>query len=146
MIEYLREPTGPGVRNDSGVYQGWEVGPYYDPILSKLVTVDETRDGARRKMLQALDEYVVHGIHTTIEVHEKILASEAFVRGQTDTGFLDQHIDGWFDGSDGLADDAFVAAALAEALAEDRQPLSNQTARATTPWQQIGDWEIGGRR
>lgn len=143
VIEYLREPTGPGVRNDSGIYQGWEVGPYYDPILSKLVTFDETRDGARRKMLQALGEYIIHGIHTTIEVHEKILASETFLRGETDTSFLDRHIAHWFDGSDETPDETFIAAVLAESLSSGAPASPGRGGIARTPWQAIGQWEIG---
>jgi acetyl-CoA carboxylase biotin carboxylase subunit len=143
VIEYLREPWGPGIRNDSGIYQGWEVSPYYDPILSKLVTYDETRDGARRKMLQALMEYVVHGIHTTIEVHENILESDEFIRGDTHTGFLDAHLDDWFSKSEGLPDEAYIAAALAEAVEQPQAAAQGQAARPT-PWQRIGKWEIGG--
>jgi acetyl-CoA carboxylase biotin carboxylase subunit len=141
VIEYLREPWGPGIRNDSGIYQGWEVSPHYDPILSKLVTYDETRDGARRKMLQALMEYVVHGIHTTIEVHEKILDSGEFIRGETHTGFLDAHLDKWFSTDEALPDTAFIAAALSQAL--EQPEVGNDGAVRLTPWQRIGKWEIG---
>ena len=144
VIEYLREPWGPGIRNDSGIYQGWEVSPYYDPILSKLVTHAEDRDAARRRMLQALDEYVVHGIHTTIEVHKKILTSKAFINAKTDTDFLDANLDGWFGDSDITPDEVFIAAALADVLGATSPASSNgHVARAATPWQTIGGWAIG---
>jgi acetyl-CoA carboxylase biotin carboxylase subunit len=144
VIDYLREPWGPGIRNDSGVYQGWEVGPHYDPILSKLVTYAEDRDAARRKMLEALDEYIVHGIHTTIEVHKKILTSKPFVEGKTNTDFLDTHLDDWFEDTGDVPDEAFIAAALAEALMRDGTRSSGSQAPAPTPWQLVGEWEIGG--
>jgi len=144
VIEYLREPWGPGIRNDSGIYQGWEVSPYYDPILSKLVTYGETREAARRKMLQALDEYVVHGIHTTIELHQRILESKPFIQGQTDTGFLDAHLVGWFADKKELPDEAFIAAALAQTVMGTSTNSSGRAARMETPWQRVGRWEIGG--
>ena len=144
VIEYLREPWGPGIRNDSGIYQGWEVSPYYDPILSKLVTYGETRDAARRKMLQALEEYVVHGIHTTIEVHERILESEPFIQGKTDTAFLDKHLDDWFADTKELPDEAFIAAVLAQTLMGESTSSAGHVSRAQTPWQRVGKWEIGG--
>jgi len=144
VVEYLREPWGPGIRNDSGIYQGCEVSQFYDPILSKLVTYDETRDRARRKMIQALDEYVIHGIHTTIEVHEKILRSQAFIKGEMDTDFLDAHLDGWFTDSADLPDEAFVAAALTETLLGVQTDSSQAASSSLTPWQRVGKWEIGG--
>jgi acetyl-CoA carboxylase biotin carboxylase subunit len=144
-IDYLREPWGPGIRNDSGVYEGWEVSPHYDPILSKLVVYDETREGARRKMLQALEEYVVHGIHTTIEVHEMILKSQAFIDGETHTDFLDTYLEEWLALSEGIPDETFIAAALAEVLSVSaRTPGARGAGRPATPWQRVGKWEIGG--
>ncbi len=143
VIECLREPWGPGIRNDSGIYQGWEVSAYYDPILSKLVACDETREGARLKLLQALDVYVVHGFHTTIEVHKMILQSKAFVEGKTHTDFLDAHLAEWFAKSEDPPDEAFIAAALSEVLMKASPTSSGATPRMRTPWQRIGTWEIG---
>jgi acetyl-CoA carboxylase biotin carboxylase subunit len=144
VIDYLREPWGPGVRNDTGVYQGWEVSPHYDPIISKLVAFAEDRDAARRKMLEALDEYVIHGVHTTIEVHKKILASEAFIRGETHTDFVDAHIGEWFAGAGEIPDEVFVAAALIELMSV--APIVRPVRpAAASPWQTIGRWRMGER-
>lgn len=144
VIDYLREPSGPGIRNDSGVYQGWEVTPYYDPILSKLIAFAEDRDAARRRMLEALDGYVVHGIHTTVELHKKILTSSAFVEGRTDTSFLDGQIENWFGDTTDVPDEAFIAAALADLLGHESKASSSARNQVVTPWRRIGKWEIGG--
>jgi acetyl-CoA carboxylase biotin carboxylase subunit len=78
VIELLRHPSGPGIRNDTGIYEGWEVTPFYDPILSKLCAYGEDRDTARRRMLRALDEYIVHGVATGIGLHRRILHASRF--------------------------------------------------------------------
>ncbi|HEX6791084.1 MAG TPA: acetyl-CoA carboxylase biotin carboxylase subunit, partial [Candidatus Krumholzibacteria bacterium] len=90
-ITLLRLPTGPGIRTDSGVYEGWEVTPFYDPILSKLVVYGEDREHARLRMLRALDDYILHGVATGVDLHRRILTHPAFVRGDVSTEFLDEH-------------------------------------------------------
>ena len=143
VIEHLHEPWGPGVRNDSGVYEGYEVSPFYDPIVSKLVTYAEDRESARRRMLGALAEYVVHGIETTIPVHQRILEDDAFIKGETYTDYLDQYIDGWFSGEVEVPDEVLIAAALSETLSK---PAATGTAerRQDSAWTTLGRWQIGG--
>jgi acetyl-CoA carboxylase, biotin carboxylase subunit len=149
IISLLREPGGPGVRVDSGVYQGWEVTPHYDPILAKLVTFGEDRDGARRRMLRALDEYVVHGVSTGIELHKRILRHPRFIAGQVDTAFLEEHAQELLTPPPAdVPDLAFVAAALATpARAAARSaPVNGDAEDIPTPWQTTGSWEIGGAK
>jgi acetyl-CoA carboxylase biotin carboxylase subunit len=145
VIKRLREPWGPGIRNDSGVYEGWEVSPHYDPILSKLVTHGETREAAIRRMQLALDSYVVHGIETSIDLHKRILVHPAFLRGETYTNFIEVYEDDLLGAAGDVPDEAFIAAALAEQFhgAGNAAAFSVQTERPT-PWQTIGSWEIGG--
>ena len=85
----LRVPGGPGVRDDSGVYEGWTVPIDYDPLLSKLVVWAESRDEAVRRMRRAVAEYRVVGVKTTLPFFERVLAHPAFVAGDFDTSFLD---------------------------------------------------------
>lgn len=145
VIRLLREPWGPGVRNDSGIYEGWEVGPHYDPILSKLVTHGETREAAIRRMLIALDSYVVHGVETSIDLHKRILTHPAFVKGETFTDFIDAYREEVLAGCDAVPDEAFVAAALAGLLqGATNSRYSGGSSRIPTPWETIGRWEIGG--
>ncbi|HEU4365019.1 MAG TPA: acetyl-CoA carboxylase biotin carboxylase subunit, partial [Candidatus Krumholzibacteria bacterium] len=111
VISYLYEPSGPGIRNDSGVYEGWEVTPYYDPILSKLIAFGEDRETARRRMLRALDEYVVHGVQTGIDLHKRILVHPVFIAGDVTTVFLDDYGREILIGPGGdIPDEAFIAA------------------------------------
>jgi acetyl-CoA carboxylase biotin carboxylase subunit len=88
-ITGLIEPTGPGVRLESGIYAGFEVTPYYDSLLAKLVAHGETRAEAILRMRRALEELRIGGIHTTIPFHEQVMDSTRFQGGQFDTGFID---------------------------------------------------------
>src|SRR6187200_3429728 len=80
--EYL-EPSGPGVRVDSGLEAGGEVTPLYDPMVAKLITWDVDREHATRRMIRALGEYEIEGLTTLIPFHETILATEQWARGET---------------------------------------------------------------
>jgi acetyl-CoA/propionyl-CoA carboxylase, biotin carboxylase, biotin carboxyl carrier protein len=78
-----REPSGPGVRVDSGVEGGSEVTPMYDPMVAKLIVWDVDREKATRRMLRALSEYDSGGLTTLIPFHEAILATDQWARGET---------------------------------------------------------------
>ena len=78
-----REPSGPGVRVDSGVEGGAEVTPMYDPMVAKLIVWDIDREKATRRMLRALSEYDSGGLTTLIPFHEAILATEQWAKGET---------------------------------------------------------------
>ena len=82
-------PGGYGVRVDTAAYVGYEIPPYYDSLLAKLIVWGETRDVAIRKMVVALDEFIVEGVHTTIPFHEKVFLNERFRSGLYDTSFVD---------------------------------------------------------
>jgi acetyl-CoA carboxylase biotin carboxylase subunit len=84
-----REPSMPGVRVDSGVIEGSEVGVHYDPLLAKLIAWGETRDAARRRALEALRSFPVLGIRTNIPMLVELLGHPRFVAGSIDTRFLD---------------------------------------------------------
>ncbi|MEO6727044.1 MAG: acetyl-CoA carboxylase biotin carboxylase subunit, partial [Blastocatellia bacterium] len=88
MITRLRTPSGPGIRDDSGVYEGWEVPLFYDPMISKLAAWGATRDEAIARMQRALGEYHVGGIRTTIPFFQTVLDDEEFRRGDIDTGYI----------------------------------------------------------
>ena len=87
-ISFLQEPTGPGVRVDSGLYRGYEVSLYYDPMIAKLIVWGETRAEAILRMRRALSEYRIGGIRTSIPFHQAIMESTEFIWGTFDTGFL----------------------------------------------------------
>ncbi len=83
-------PTGPGVRVDSGVYRGSEITPYYDSMISKLITWGETRSEAMLRMRRALSEYRIMGLKHNIPFHINLLNSISFIAGQIDTNFVEQ--------------------------------------------------------
>ncbi|HEX4137545.1 MAG TPA: acetyl-CoA carboxylase biotin carboxylase subunit [Bryobacteraceae bacterium] len=89
-IERLSEPSGPGVRLDSGIYPGWNVPLDYDPMLAKLIVWAGTRDQAIERMLRALGEYQVGGIRTNLPLFRLILNDPAFRRGDLHTGYLEE--------------------------------------------------------
>jgi acetyl-CoA carboxylase biotin carboxylase subunit len=88
----LKVPHGPGVRDDSGLYEGAEVPIYYDPMISKLITWAEDRPTALARMKRALAEYQVRGIRTTIPFFRWILEDEDFKAGRFDTTFIDRKL------------------------------------------------------
>ncbi|MGC6533257.1 MAG: acetyl-CoA carboxylase biotin carboxylase subunit [Flavobacteriales bacterium] len=82
-------PSGHGVRVDSHAYAGYMIPPYYDSMISKLITVAQTREEAILKMKRALDEYIIEGIKTTIPFHQKLMLDEGFLTGNFTTKFMD---------------------------------------------------------
>ena len=82
-IGAYKEPTGPGVRVDSGVGPGGEVSPMYDPMVAKVIVWDADREQATRRMLRALGEYEIEGLRTLIPFHTALLQTEQWARGET---------------------------------------------------------------
>ena len=89
-ITQLRQPAGPYVRDDSGVYEGSEISVYYDPMISKLVTWGATRKEALDRMERALTEYRVGGIQTNLAFHRRVMKNASFREGRYDTSFIER--------------------------------------------------------
>ncbi|HEX4021587.1 MAG TPA: acetyl-CoA carboxylase biotin carboxylase subunit [Acidobacteriaceae bacterium] len=89
-ITRLLQPSGPGIREDCGVYEGWTVPLDYDPMLSKLIAFAPTREMAIRRMLRALAEYHVGGIATNLNLFRRILEDADFQNARIDTGYLER--------------------------------------------------------
>ncbi|MBL9024158.1 MAG: acetyl-CoA carboxylase biotin carboxylase subunit [Myxococcales bacterium] len=138
LIEALRAPKGPWVRDDGGYYAGAEVPSHYDPLISKLTAWGPTRAAALARMQRALSEYVVTGIRTNLAFHQKLLAHPEFAAGRYDTGFLERHKADLL----GYAhvreeDEAGLAAAIALAVHRDsREPrfASTPSLESLSPW------------
>jgi acetyl-CoA/propionyl-CoA carboxylase, biotin carboxylase, biotin carboxyl carrier protein len=88
-----REPSGPGVRVDAGVKAGWTVPQSYDSLLAKLIVWGEDRDQARRRMLRALDEFVIEGVPTTIPFHRLAMLDADFIAGDVSTTLVEERMD-----------------------------------------------------
>ncbi len=89
-ISFLDVPGGPGVRVDSAIYQGYEIPPFYDSLVSKLIVWSLTREEAIIRARRALREYRLEGIKTTIPLHLRLLEDEAFRSGEYHTGYLEE--------------------------------------------------------
>jgi len=89
-ITLLLAPSGPGIRRDSGMYEGWNVPIDYDPLLAKLIGYGTDRPQAISRLVRALNEYFVGGIKTNISLFRRILRDHEFQEGKLDTGYLDR--------------------------------------------------------
>ncbi|MCQ3936518.1 MAG: acetyl-CoA carboxylase biotin carboxylase subunit [Chloroflexi bacterium] len=137
-------PTGPGVRVDTGVYPGFEITPYYDPMIAKLIVWGETRAQAILRMRRALEEYRIVGVRTNIPFHQTLMDSHRFMGGQFDTRFVEERFS--MDGaSETDAVQAEIAAILATLVAHKETERSAQIVRRnerdTSNWKWVGRWE-----
>jgi len=123
-IGAYREPAGPGVRVDSGVTEGSEIVGIYDPLVAKLIVWDSDRERARRRMLRALDEYVIEGVTTLLGFHRALLEHPCFVAGETCFGLVET---------------------IAEQSPEPR-PAAARTAASARTQEQVVGVELDGRR
>jgi len=89
-ITVYHGPGGHGVRIDTHVYAGYQIPPFYDSMISKLIVVAQTREEAILKMQRALDEYVIEGVKTTIPFHQRLMRNERFRSGDFTTKFLEE--------------------------------------------------------
>ena len=127
LITRLETPAGPGIREDSGVYEGWTVPLDYDPMLSKLIGYGDTREHAIARLRRAMDEYFVGGIQTNVSLFRRILRDPDFIAGKIDTGYLDTLLstpDAANERAD-LEQAAAIAAALFAATSGSESPASN---------------------
>ena len=138
-ITYLRTPSGPNVRDDSGVYPGYTVPTVYDPMISKLSVWAPTRPEAIARARRALAEYVVKGITTNIRYLQAVLAHPDFVEGNYDTGFLPRAHSALLGRQDHQLGEVALVAAVVDAYQRDarrRRTLapSASTFSGPSPW------------
>jgi len=143
----LHAPSGPGIRVDEGVYEGWTVPNDYDPLLSKLIAWGNSREEAIARLRRALDEYTVTGIKTNAGLFRRILSNSDFLRAEMHTKWLDEMllVSGAAaaapDSADGAADAAAIAAAVWEATRNNADHSAHESMRQTE-----SRWKLEGRR
>jgi acetyl-CoA carboxylase, biotin carboxylase subunit len=143
-ITHTLLPTGPGVRVDTGVYIGFEVTPYYDSLISKLIVRGETRGEAILRMRRALEEYTIIGVRTNIPFHQRLMDSHRFMGGQFDTRFVEERF------SIDMAEDsksaqpqvaALIATLVAHQQTERAAHILQRGSRDTSNWKWLSRWE-----
>lgn len=143
-LERVEAPTGPNVRDDTGIYAGMEVTPYYDPMLSKLVVSSENREESINKMIWALSRYVVLGVTTNIPFLQKVLSHKEFKAGNITTHFIDNYFKDWTIAKEGLP----IAAIVSLAVYDSMHSITQETVRYKesdphSPWKHVGRWRMG---
>jgi acetyl-CoA carboxylase, biotin carboxylase subunit len=147
-ITLLLEPAGPGIRRDSGMYEGWTVPIDYDPLLAKLIGYGADREQAIARLTRALSEYFVGGIKTNISLFRRILRDPDFRAAKLDTGFLDRL---GKRGGDSQVDSrsaevAAIAAAMFAALGTSASAGNKADNRSTTGGKPDTNWKSASRR
>jgi acetyl-CoA carboxylase, biotin carboxylase subunit len=143
-ITKLLRPSGPGVREDSGVYEGWTVPLDYDPMLAKLIVYAADRPAAIARMRRALDEYFIGGIKTNLPLFRRILEHPDFVAARIDTGFLDRLLATKADVSretEAMAQIAAVSAALFAATASQKNNQNGGSATEINKQAEASSWQ-----
>lgn len=141
-ISTYMAPSGPGVRVDSGIYEGYEVTPFYDSMLAKLICWGESRGAALLRMRRALDEYKIMGLKTNVPFHQKLLDSQRFLAGRFDTKFVEEQFVMEEESTTLRPDMAAILAALVEhANRQQAAQIVKRNARDTSNWKWISRYE-----
>jgi acetyl-CoA carboxylase biotin carboxylase subunit len=143
-ITHTLLPTGPGIRVDTGIYIGFEVSPYYDSLISKLIVWGETRGEAILRMRRALEEYKILGVRNNISFHQRLMDSTRFVGGQYDTRFVEErfNIETAEEGRLTRPDmAALIATLVAHQVTERAAHVMLRNERDTSNWKWLSRWE-----
>jgi acetyl/propionyl-CoA carboxylase alpha subunit len=129
---------------DTGVYIGFEVSPYYDSLISKLIVWGETRGEAILRMRRALEEYKILGVRSNIPFHQRLMDSHRFMAGQYDTRFVEERfsIEEAEEGKESRPDIAAILATLvAHRQTERAAHVIQRNERDTSNWKWLSRWE-----
>ena len=143
-ITHTLLPTGPGIRVDTGVYIGFEVSPYYDSLISKLIVWGATRGEAILRMRRALEEYKILGVRNNIPFHQRLMDSHRFMGGQYDTRFIEERFS-LEAAEESRTNQPEVAALLATLVAHQQTERAAhvilRNERDTSNWKWLSRWE-----
>ena len=88
LVTQYHQPGGLGIRIDSALYQGYRIPSHYDSMIAKLITYGESREDCIQKMTRALEEYIIIGVDTNIQLHQKIIQSDEFISGHYNINYM----------------------------------------------------------
>lgn len=141
-ILYMKAPLGPGIRYDSGIYEGSEIPVFYDPVMAKLIAWGNDREEARARMILALKECVVLGVKTSVNFMLEILNHQDFIEGRTYTDFIEKNM-GKYEPEDGESlDAALLAVGIYGNNKKQGGGIATGRRAVPTPWDSTGKWEI----
>jgi acetyl/propionyl-CoA carboxylase alpha subunit len=149
-VLYLQLPGGPGIRVDTFLSSAIEIGAHYDGLLAKVIAYGHDREEARRRMIAALDEFVLAGVRHTAAFVRDLVASEAFARGAFSTRSVDEFRPHWQP-----PQETFTAAAVLAELASQHSPgappaagagSAARSSRGRSPWESLGAFDFWSRR
>lgn len=138
---YRESSQGPGRRVDSGVAEGDEVSPFYDPMLGKLIAWGETREQARLRLLAMLDEFAIGGLRTNLAFLRRIIAHPAFAQAELDTGFIPRYQEDLLPAAEGLTEEFWQLAAQAYLSTA---AVTIRSDDAHSPWSTTRGLRLGG--
>jgi acetyl-CoA carboxylase, biotin carboxylase subunit len=133
-LKLYQEPSGVGVRVDSGVYEGAEISVYYDPMIAKLLAYGRNRSESIARMLRALSEYRIAGVATNIEFHKEILNHPEFNAGKLHTHFIEKNWKESENGENGELEAIALTSALAEHESRGKMTIPSTAIRPRSQW------------
>ena len=147
LVHLVPPPESDSVRVDTGVEQGDEITPYYDPMIAKLIVWGADRKQALARMRRALTQYRVVGVSNNINFLSRLVALPSFVNAELDTGLIEREQRLLFPPQEEVPGDVWLVAALAELLHEQREVNSKFAAAADrgSPWRALDGWRLNGR-
>ena len=142
IIRTWREPSGEGIRVDTGFRAGDGVTPYYDALLAKLIAWGPDRLQALRRLVEALNGFEIGGVTTNIAFLKALLTHPRLVRNEIDTGFIERELSALTRSAPALVVLDVAAACAAVLLREQREEVASENS----PWDRTDGWTLGGRR
>jgi len=146
VVHSYWEPAGPGIRVDSGLYEGAEVSLFYDPLISKLLAWGKDRDEAIQRMKRALSEYRISGVATTIPFHLRVMENQKFQKGEIHTHFIDEEFEKKLSEPE-YNDELLKAVAVFSALLDHQEKRKVKPVLSTSAGKSKDNpWKIAGRK
>ena len=144
-LEKVEVPSGPNIRDDSGINSGMKITPYYDPMLAKLIAYSENRHECINKMIWALSRYVILGVTTNVTFLKKVLEHEEFKKGNITTHFIENYFKDWIIKKRGLPLDAIISLAIYDSMhSKTEETVRYKEEDPHSPWKRVGRWRVGG--
>ncbi|MCY1315110.1 Acetyl-/propionyl-coenzyme A carboxylase alpha chain [compost metagenome] len=132
------------VRVDTGVEQGDEITPHYDPMISKLIVWDENRQMALTRMRNSLGDFQIVGVRNNVEFLSRLVTCPSFAKAELDTSLIERETQHLFPAKEKIVAEAWLFAALAQLLSERLEAASYSGVDRDSPWRMLDNWRLNG--